>query len=206
MKYGGKERLRLAWRWLPVELLVIAMCGAIGLGLTRLMSKTVYQARFDIKVERRLSKRANDQQRQRQLKKDVKNVGQFSVMPHQGNVLVAANNYAYSHYGISQQIQDLGEAVTAAPVTNQPILRVTVTSSSRVVAQQNSKAFQDAIGNTLKPMSGYQVTLIPGKTKLNHNVMLKPMLKFFGVVGVSLALLSPYVVKYVRGEGRDGDA
>lgn len=205
MKYQASERLRIAWHWLPLEVLVVVACVVLGWGLATIMSKTVYQARVDVKIQRQLSRHANNNQRQEQREKDIANVGQFSVMPHQSAVLYHASEYAYTHFGIWQPVQDLSESVTAEPIKGAPVLRVTVASSSRLIAEENSRAFRDAVTQPLKSLAHYKVTVTHQPAIRITNTMLKPMLKFMAVVGIGLATVLPYSVDYVRGRrwGKD---
>ena len=176
-----------------------------GWGLTTIMSKPVYQARVDIKIQRQLSRHASAKQRQQQHEKDIANVGQFSVLPHQSAVLYQASEYAYTHFGIWQTVQDLSESVTAAPIKGSPVLRVTVASSSRLIAEENRRAFRNAVAQPLKSLAHYKVTVTHRPTIQVTNTMFKPMLKFMIVVGIGLAAVMPYGVDYVRGKrwGKD---
>lgn len=205
MKYQASERLRIAWHWLPLEALVVVVCVVFGWGLTTIMSKPVYQARVDIRIQRHLLRHASAKQRQQQRKKDIASVGQFSVMPHQSAVLYQASEYAYTHFGIWQPVQDLSESVTAAPIKGKPVLQVTVASSSRLIAEENSRAFRNAIAQPLKALAHYKVTVTQQPTIRVTNTMLKPILKFMVVVGIGVAAVMPYGVDYVRGKrwGKD---
>ncbi len=201
MKYQAKERLRIAWRWLPLEMLIMIICIGLGWGLAKLMSKPVYQGRVDIEIKRRLPKNTSAKRRHEQLKKDIENVGQFSVMPHQGGVLYQASEYAYTHFGIWQPIQDLSESVTAEPVKDAPVLRITVVSTSRTIARENRQAFKTVTLQPLKSLPHYKASVIRQSTLKVISPMLKPMIKFTAVVGLGLATILPYVVDFVRERG-----
>lgn len=47
MKVQPKERFKLAWRWLPLELLIMLLSIGIGWGLNQWLPKPVYQAQVD---------------------------------------------------------------------------------------------------------------------------------------------------------------
>lgn len=141
----------------------------------------------------------------RQRRQDIKAITQFNVMPHQSAVLTRASTYAYAHYGIWQPIQELSESVQAAPVARRPVLRVTATSSSRQVAQQNVQAFNVAIKANLTGLKNYRVKTVKRTVTRETNVIRGALWKLILVVGGGLALLSPYLVKYGQGWGRHDD-
>ncbi|MCW1909781.1 polysaccharide biosynthesis protein [Lactiplantibacillus paraplantarum] len=205
MKVQPKERFRLAWRWLPLELLIIVISGGLGWGLNRWLPKPVYQASVDIRIAQTTHTGMSTARVQRQRRQDIKAIAQFNVIPHQSVVLTAASTYAYVHYGIWQPIQELSESVQAAPVGHRPVLRVTATSSSRQVAQQNAEAFNAAIKDNLTELKHYQVKTVKRTVTYKANVIFEALWKLVIVVGGGLALLSPYLVKYAQDWGRNYD-
>ncbi|WP_318766685.1 polysaccharide biosynthesis protein [Lactiplantibacillus carotarum] len=205
MKYGVKERLQLALRWLPIEILVIVCFLLFGWVLPELTGKNVYQAQAKIKIVQRLPESATIKKKRRSEKQDVKNISQFSVLPHQSDVLYQASEYAYVHYGIWQSVQDLSESVSALPGKQQPILNVVVVSSSATVAEQNLKSFQFAITQSLKDLKNYQVAMSEQPTIQRTFVMRRASLKLFAVTGLALAIITPYLINYVREEVRNND-
>ncbi|CAM3287624.1 polysaccharide biosynthesis protein [Lactiplantibacillus plajomi] len=204
MKYQATDRLRLAWRWLPVEVLIIVGWCVVGWFGASALSKPVYQAQMDIEIKRRLPAGASTSRRHRQLKKDIKNVDQFSVLPHQSGVLYQAGEYASMHYGIWQSVRSLSESVTAEAVDERPVLRVTVASSSRAVAAENRQAFRIAIRHSLRGLRHYRVRVVRTAMVRENHVMRKPILKFTIGMGFFTALVTPYVINYLRGKERDG--
>ena len=50
MKVQPKERFSLAWRWLPLELLIIMLSVGLGWAGNRWLPKPVYQASVDIQI------------------------------------------------------------------------------------------------------------------------------------------------------------
>lgn len=205
MHYRPMDRIRLAWRWLPVELLIVSFFLVLGWGLDRLIAKPVYHAELDITITRKLRKNASKVQRQRQFKKDVEQIDQFRVLPHQGNVLYAASGYAYAHYGIVQGVQDFSEAVTTTTVTGQPTLRLTTASTDAMVAVQNRRAFEDALIKDLKQLKHYRVTTVQRPLRRPQSGMQLAILKVMLISGCGVALLTPYIVQYGR-EGRERHA
>lgn len=203
MNYSPQERLRIAWRWLPLELLVVVLWILLGWAAAKVWGKPVYQVQTNIKVERRMPSDASLSERRKQRRKDVKNVGQFNVMPHQAGVLYATSEYAYTRYGIWQELQDLSESATAAPISGQPVFSVTVASSSKTIARENARAFQFGIMQTLKTLKHYRVTVAKPTIHRVENVMLKTTLKVFAASGLGLAVLAPYAAEALKRRGRD---
>ena len=205
MKVQPKERFRLAWRWLPLELLIIMISGGVGWGLNQWLPKPVYQANVEIRITQIPRAGASLAQRRRQQRQDIKAIPQFNVLPHQVAILTAASAYAYTHYGIWQPIQDLSESVQAEAIPQRPSIRVTATSSSRAVAQQNAQAFNVAIKDNLKSLKHYRITTVRRTVTRTTNIVRGAIWKLVVIVGGSLALLSPYLVKYGQGRGRRDD-
>ena len=206
MKVQPKERFKLAWRWLPLELLIMLLSIGIGWGLNQWLPKPVYQAQVDLKIVQKPRAKMTASQRRRQRRQDIKLLPQFSVMPHQGIVLTQDSAYAYMHAGIWQPIQELSESVQATPVEHQPVLRVTASSSSRSVARLNARAFEVAITDNLKSLKHYRITTVRRRVQRTPNVIRGAIWKLVLVIGGSLAVLSPYLVKFVQGWGRQDEA
>lgn len=195
MHYRPMERIRLAWRWLPVELLIISFFLVLGWGLNRVIMKPVYHAELDVTITRKLSKHALKSQRQRQFQKDVDQIDQFRVLPHQGNVLYTASGYAYARYGIVQGVQDFSEAVTTTTISGQPTLRLTTASTDAKVALQNRRAFEYAVTKDLKHLKHYRVATVQRPLQRSQSVMQLAILKLMLISGTGLALLTPYLVR-----------
>lgn len=206
MNYRPKERFILAWRWLPLEIVILITSILIGWGINQWLFKPVYQARVDLQITRHLKRQATSRQRQKQRRQDIADVAQFAVMPHKRAVLVTAGSYAYTHDGIWQSIQDLSESVQAVALKQRPVLRLTASSTSRAVAQANAAAFNVATKQELRTtLTHYQVKTISTKVTRTDNVMWMTVWKIVLVIGGSLAILSPYLVGYVRRGERDED-
>ncbi|MFB9769751.1 polysaccharide biosynthesis protein [Lactiplantibacillus modestisalitolerans] len=204
MKYTPKQRLRLAWRWLPLELLVLVACIAAGWGISQVGAKPIYHAQVELAIQQRVKSGTNKNQRQRKHRQDVRNVKQFMVMPHQSAVLYAASTYAYTHYGTWQGVQDLSESVVADTVAHQPILRVTVASSSARIARQNAQAFNVSIKQELRrTLKHYRVKTVQTTVQPAANAMRMPVLKLSVMVGGLLAVLTPYLVEMGRRKERE---
>jgi len=200
--YQPKDRLRLAWHWLPVEVLILALFLAGGWGVNRVIAKPVYQSTVELTIRRRYKKGQSRAKRVAIRQKDIDNVGQFNVMPRQAAVLFKASEYAYTHYGIWQPIQDLSESVSAVAIPQKPVLQLTVVSSSKQVAQRNVKAFNIAVKDSLSKLKGYQVSSSKLHTKFIVNNVQRTVYKFAGVLGALVAVTTPYLIKTVR-EDRD---
>lgn len=203
MKYQAIDRLKIAWRWLPLEVLIVFICTAAGWGASVLISKPVYQTRMDVEIKYQLPKSASKRRVKRQREKDIKNVAQFSVMPHQSGVLYQANDYAYTHYGVWQSVRSLSEAVRADPVDKKPALRIVVSSSSEQLSVNNAQAFRHAMESALSVLTRYDVHVTRPHTDRVDNVLLGTFLKFSVVVGVGLAGTFPYFIYYIRRKDRD---
>ena len=109
MKVQPKERFSLAWRWLPLELLIIMLSVGLGWAGNRWLPKPVYQASVDIQIAQTPRSGLSTARLKRQRRQDIKAITQFNVMPHQSAVLTQASTYSYAHYGIWQPIQELSE-------------------------------------------------------------------------------------------------
>lgn len=197
--YQPKDRLRLTWHWLPMEILILAIFLAGGWGVSRLIAKPIYQANIELTIQHRTKKGQSRAKRATIRKRDIADVSQFNVMPRQSSVLYAASEYAYTHYGYWQQVQDLSESVSATAVPDKPVLRLTVQSSSKQVAQQNVQAFNVAVTDSLKILKGYQVRSSKSTTQFVSNNVQHSVYKFAVVLGILAAVATPYLAKTVMG-------
>jgi len=198
--YQPKDRLRLAWHWLPMEILILVIFLTGGWGVSRLIAKPIYQSNIELTIQHRTKKGQSRAKRATIRKHDIADVSQFNVMPRQPSVLYAASEYAYTHYGYWQQIQDLSESVSATAVPDKPVLRLTVQSSSKQVAQQNVQAFNVAVKDSLKVLNGYQVYSGSIATQFVANNIQYSVYKFAIILGILAAVTTPYLVKYVMGD------
>ncbi|AVK62729.1 polysaccharide biosynthesis protein [Lactobacillus sp. CBA3606] len=198
--YKPKARLRLAWKWLPIELFVLLLSLGSGWLVNQTVAKPVYTARVDISIQQTTTKRQTQQQRQKMHRQDIKNVTQFNVMPRQPDVLYTASEYAYMRFGIWQPVGDLSESVQAVARHQQPVLRLSVSSTSKPIAQQNAAAFDYAVTKSLRHLKRYRIRSTTRAVIFEPNRISGSVYKFSLIVGLILALLVPYVSAYLTGE------
>lgn len=202
MVYKPKARFQVALRWLPVEILLVGISLTCAWLINSYALKPTFKATTSVTIQRdyrgKSKKKVITMQRE-----DIKNVTQFNVVPRQRWVLYSASEYAYMHYGIWQNITDLSESVSATAVPKKPKLEISVVSSSRMVAKQNLVAFRYAVANSLETLDGYDIKTTDIKVVSQNNPIQKSIYKYALIVGLVLAVMAPYVIEFVRGEGKN---
>jgi len=204
MIFKPKSRFKIAIKWFPIEFLAVIVSLLCGWLINQTVFKPTYTASSDIVIQRDIGKNKSKQQRNAARKLDSENVTQFNVVPRKRWVLNTASEYAYTHYGTLQSLTDLSESVSATAIPKQPKLRLSVTSSSKAVARQNLTAFSYAVKTAIDTVDDYQVKI--GKVEVNYQLTgsKKNVYKYALIVGIFLAVITPYLVMMIRGE-EDGD-
>lgn len=200
MVYKPRERLKLAFKYLPLEFCIFLITVAIAWGVNLIVFKPTFVASTNVTILRKSNTKLSDQKKNKMRKEDIANVGQFNVVPRQRWVLYTASEYAYTHYGVWQNFTDLSESVSANAVASKPQLKISVTSSSKQIARENVSAFDYAVEKAVKTLDNYYVKSSVVKVNAQLSSAQKNVYKYSVISGIVLAVLTPYLISYVRGE------
>lgn len=200
MVYKPKERFKLAFKYLPLELFIFLVTIAIAWGINLTVFKPTFVASTNVTIRRKSNANLSKQKKRAILEEDIANVSQFNVVPRQRWVLYTASEYAYTRYGIWQGFTDLSESVSATAIAKKPQLKISVKSSSEQIARENASAFDYAVTTAVNTLDNYHVesSKIHVKSQMSGNQ--KDVYKYAVIFGLVIAVLSPYLISYVRGE------